>query len=149
MSKPRTLADPRIELLPGQLRPVAEICGFDGVMRLLEHFAGQEIYVAAPHNAESSKIGQKCGPLVARALGEVYANRSIGRRIRIPLAKGLSTDAKHKAIMKDPRQANAIARELGMHVDSVHRIRAGRGRVHRQGARMDERQGALFPERTR
>lgn len=148
MSKPRTPADPRIELLPGQLRPVAELCGFDGVTRLLEHFAGQEIYVAAPQNAARSKIGLKCGPQVARALGEVYGSPK-GRRMRIPLAKGLSTDTKHRVILNDGRAANAIARDLGMHVDSVHRIRAGRGRSHRQASPADERQGALFPGRTK
>lgn len=139
MAKPRTPVDPRIELLPGQLRPVAEICGFDGVTRLLEHFAGQEVYVAAPENAATSKIGKACGPQVARALGEIYASPK-GRRMRIPLAKSLSTDAKHRAIMKDTRSANAIARDLGMHVDSVHRVRAGRGKVRRT----DSRQGGLF-----
>lgn len=147
MAKPRPPGDPRIELLPGQLRPVAEICGFDGVTRLLEHFAGQEIYVAAPENAAKSKIGQACGPQVARALGEVFGSPK-GRRMRIPLAKGLSTDAKHQAIMRDKRNANAIARDLGMHVDSVHRIRGGRGRVQRPPIAQDERQGALFPKRT-
>lgn len=140
MSKPRTPVDPRIELLPGQLRPVAEICGFDGVTRLLEHFAGQEIYVAAPENAANSKIGKACGPQVARALGEIYASPK-GRRMRIPLAKSLSTEAKHRAIMNDTRSANAVASDLGMHVDSVHRIRAGRGKAPR---RIDNRQGGLF-----
>ncbi|MFN4017114.1 MAG: hypothetical protein ACK4JB_17380 [Reyranella sp.] len=140
MAKPRPPGDPRIAQLPGQLRPVAELCGFDGVTRLLEHFAGQEIYVAAPENAARSKIGQACGPQVARALGEVYGSPK-GRRMRIPLAKGLSTDAKHQAIMSDRRSANAVARDLGMHVDSVHRIRAGRGKAPR---RTDTRQGGLF-----
>lgn len=148
MAKARTPADPRIERLPGQLRPVAEICGFDGVLRLLEQFAGQEIYVAAPQNAAQSKIGQKCGPQVARALGEVYGSPK-GRRMRIPLAKGLSVDAKHRIIMNDGRGANAVAHDLGMHVDSVHRIRAGRGRVRRQAAPTEERQGALFPGRAK
>lgn len=141
MAKPRPPGDPRIELLPGQLRPVAEICGFDGVTRLLEHFAGQEIYVATVANAGKSKIALKCGPLVARAVSEALAGHKTGRRVRIPLAKGLSTDAKHQAIMRDKRKANAIARDLGMHVDSVHRIRAGRGKAQK---RNDDRQGGLF-----
>lgn len=137
--------DPRIELLPGQLKPVAEICGFDGVRRLLEHFAGQEVYIASEDNSARSKIGQRCGPLVARALAEIYG----GKRMRIPLAKGLSTDAKHRAITADKRKANTIAWELGMHVDSVHRIRAGRGSTRRSPAVPDQRQGALFPQRTK
>lgn len=137
--------DPRIELLPGQLRPVAEICGFDGVKRLLEHFAGQEVYVASEANSANSKIGQRCGPGVARALAEIYG----GKRMRIPLAKGLSTAAKHRSITTDKRHANTVARELGMHVDSVHRIRAGRGRRGRPPVAPDQRQGALFPQRTR
>jgi hypothetical protein len=131
-------SDPRIDLLPGQLRPVAEICGVDGVNRLLEHFAGQEVYVGSPANAATSKIGRACGPGVARALAELYQ----GRRIRVPLAQGMRTEAKHRAICADGRRANAIAKELGMHVDSVHRIRAGRGR--RPSPAPDLRQGSLF-----
>jgi len=138
-------ADPRIELLPGQLKPVAEICGFDGVKRLLEHFAGQEVYVANEANSATSKIGRQCGPGVARALSEIYG----GKRMRIPLAKGLSTAAKHRSITTDKRVANSVARELGMHVDSVHRIRAGRGTRRRPSAAPDQRQGALFPSRAK
>lgn len=145
MSKPKAASDPRIELLPGQLRPVAQLAGFDGVMRLLEAFAGQEIYVAMPAASGISKIGRACGPLLARAMGEIYG----GRRLRIPLAKGLKTESKHRAIAEDRRTANAVARDLGMHVDSVHRIRAGRGRVRRPPAVPDERQGALFPQRAK
>jgi hypothetical protein len=141
MPKPST--DPRIDLLPGQLRPVAEIVGVDGVNRLLDHFAGQEIYVGSPARAASSKIGLACGPGVARALSEFYE----GRRIRIPLAQNLRTEAKHRAICADRRTANAVAKELGMHVDSVHRIRAGRGR--RAEAAPDQRQQQLFPVRPR
>jgi hypothetical protein len=140
-----TAADPRIELLPGQLKPVAEICGFDGVKRLLEHFAGQEVYVANEANSATSKIGRQCGPGVARALSEIYG----GKRMRIPLAKGLSTAAKHRSITTDKRVANSVARELGMHVDSVHRIRAGRGSRRRGPAAPDQRQGALFPQRAK
>lgn len=134
---PLSKRDPRIDLLPGQLRPVAEICGFDGVERLLEHFAGQEVYVGMPDNAARGKIGTSCGAGVARALGEIYG----GRRIRIPLAKSLSTAAKHRAIVADTRVANKVARDLGMHVDSVHRIRAGRGR---RPSSIDKRQGRLL-----
>ena len=137
--------DPRIDLLPGTLKPVAEICGFDGVQRLLEHFAGQEVFVASVANSAKSKIGQRCGPKVAHALAEIYGRS----RIRIPLAKSLSTDAKHRAITKDKRKANAVAWELGMHVDSVHRIRAGRGSTRRPSAAPDQRQGALFPQRAK
>jgi hypothetical protein len=136
--------DPRIERLPGKLKPMAEICGFEGVMRLLEHFAGQEVYVPSVSGSHRSKIAKLCGPGVARAFAQVMEST---RSVRVPLAEGLRTEAKHKAIMRDRRTANAIAAELNMHVDSVHRIRAGRGAKHKvQGAdrRRDDRQSELF-----
>jgi|GEM_PF-5839660 len=139
MATPRVFRDPRIDRLPGQLKPVAEICGYDGVMRLLEHYAGQEVYIPAIARSHRTKIAKLCGPGVALAVAKALGGT---RSVRIPLAEGLRTEAKHRAINADRRKANAVARELGMHVDSVHRIRAGRGAKHR--VPRESRQPGLF-----
>ncbi len=142
----RKQIDPRIERLPGKLKPMAEICGFEGVMRLLDHFAGQEVYVPSVRGSHRSKIAKLCGPGVSRAFAQVMGST---RSVRVPLAEGLRTEAKHKAIMRDKRTANEIAGELGMHVDSVHRIRAGRGskqKVSRADRRRDDRQAEMFSQ---
>lgn len=145
MATPRVFRDPRIDRLPGQLKPVAEICGYDGVMRLLEYYAGQEVYVPTVARAGRTKMAQLCGPGVAKALSQIYGRNA--RTIKIPLAEGLRTEAKHRAINADRRKANAVARELGMHVDSVHRIRAGRGAKHRVSR--ETRQPGLFDQGTK
>lgn len=112
--------DPRFELLPGQLRPVAELCGVDGVELLVEHFGGTRLYVR--RDVDSPEIAEKCGPRVAAALREYYG----GDYVVLPLARALETARKHQAIRSDPRPANAVARELRMSVNSVHRIRGKR-----------------------
>ncbi len=144
MSTSRVIRDPRIDRLPGRLKPVAEICGYDGVMRLLEHYAGQEVHVPTEARAPKSKLARVCGPGVAMALAKTLG---AARSVRIPLAEGLRTEAKHRAIMTDRRKAGPVAQELGMHVDSVHRIRAGRGAKHR--VPREDRQPSLFDPRTK
>ena len=120
MAKPRPAHDPRIELLPGQLRPVAMLAGVDGVELLVEHFGGQRLYV--PRVVPSAAVAHKCGEAVARALHECYG----GDYIVVPLARVLATARKHAAIRADGRAAGEIAREWKMSVNSVHRIRGDR-----------------------
>lgn len=117
MPKPSLPADPRIELLPGQLRPVAEICGFDQVEALVEHFGGMRLYV--PSVAVSAAVARKCGTAVASALHRIYG----GDYVVVPLARSLATARKHNAIKSDRRPASEIARAWHMSVNSVYRIR--------------------------
>jgi hypothetical protein len=117
MAKPQPATDPRIELLPGQLRPVAELAGFDGVELLIEHFGGQRLYV--PRVVPSAAVAQKCGAGVASALHKNYG----GDYVVVPLARALATARKHDAIRKDKRPASEVAREWRMSVNSIYRIR--------------------------
>ncbi len=109
--------DPRVALLPGQLRPVAEICGFDAVERLIAKFGGRRVYV--PKIAASAYVGEQCGIEVAEALRRCYG----GEYVVVPLARALATARKHADIRNDPRPASDVARAFRMSVNSVHRIR--------------------------
>ena len=120
MAKPKPVPDPRVELLPGQLRPIAELAGFDGVELLVSHFGGQRLYV--PRVVASAAVAHKCGPEIARALHQCYG----GDYVVVPLARALATARKHAAIRADSRPAREIAREWKMSVNSVHRIRGDR-----------------------
>lgn len=120
MSKPTRTTDSRIELLPGQLRPVAALAGFEAVERLIEHFGGQRLYV--PRVVRSAAVAHKCGDKIASALHQCYG----GDYVVIPLAKALATARKHAAIRADERPAGVVAREWRMSVNSVHRIRGDR-----------------------
>ncbi len=122
MSKPRIPADPRIELLPGQLRPVAEICGFDGVERLIEAFGGMRLYVASPGNGGRGEVARRCGSEVADALSRCFG----GEYLVVPLARTLKAAQRREEIRNDPRDANEVARAYGMSVGSVYRLRGGR-----------------------
>jgi hypothetical protein len=114
---PKADLDPRIAFLPGQLRPVAELCGFDEVETLIEHFGGMRVYV--PSVVVSAAIARKCGAGVAGALRQCYG----GDYVVVPLARTLAKARKHDAIRRDTRPASVIAREWRMSVNSVYRIR--------------------------
>lgn len=129
MSKP----DPRIELLPGQLKPVAEICGVDAIEKLIEEFGGRRLYV--PKAAVSMTIVDRCGRELADALRECYG----GDYIVVPLARHLATTRKHEAIRRDPRSAAEVAREWKMSVISVYRIRGEKAAAKAAPARQPGR----------
>jgi hypothetical protein len=112
--------DPRIELLPGAIRPVAEICGFDHVERLIETLGGTRIYV--PRDNVSAVVVQRCGADVARALSRCYG----GEYIVLPLARTLKAARRRAAIRNDARSANEIALAYGISVGSVYRMRGAR-----------------------
>lgn len=112
-----TRPDPRIDLLPGAIRPVAEICGFDGVEKLIEVFGGMRLYV--PRAGLAMAVASRCGTAVAEALSQCYG----GDYVVLPLAHSLATARKHAAIRNDTRSARVIAREWKMSVNSIYRIR--------------------------
>jgi len=112
--------DPRIELLPGTLRPIAERVGIEPVDKLLARYGGQRIYI--PLGAERSEIAELCGHDLAAALAAAFG----GRMLKVPRGEHLSTRRKHQMIRDDKRTANEIAAAWGMHVDSIHRIRGRR-----------------------
>lgn len=109
--------DPRIELLPGTLRPIAERVGVEAVDKLLARYGGQRIYI--PLGAARSEIAELCGDALAEALAQAYG----GRMLKVPVGEHLDTRRKHQLIRDDPRPANEVAASWGMHVDSIHRIR--------------------------
>ena len=117
--------DPRIELLPGTLRPMAERVGVEPVEKLLVRYGGQRIYI--PLGAQRSEIAELCGERLAEALATAYG----GRMFKVPVGEHLTTQRKHQMIRDDPRPANQVAAAFGMHVDSIHRIR-GRAPDDRQ-----------------
>ena len=117
--------DPRIELLPGTLRPIAERVGVEAVEKLLARYGGQRIYI--PLGTQRSEIAELCGEKLAEALGAAYG----GRMFKVPIGEHLDTRRKHQMIRDDKRPANQVAASWGMHVDSIHRIR-GRAPDDRQ-----------------
>ena len=143
MSK-TAVPDERIELLPGAIRPVAELAGFEAVERLIEVYGGTRLYI--PSTVVSQAIVQSCGKPVAEALHQCFG----GDYVVLPLAKRLATARKHAAIRADKRDAGEIARDYKMSVNSVHRIRGLAGepvKVAPKGARrptVDARQADLL-----
>jgi hypothetical protein len=121
-------ADPRIGRLPDVVRPLAAMVGYDQVERLLVEFGGQQIYIPSRPLARQ-QLWRRCGPELAHAMAQLFGRTTL----KVPLGRGLRTRAKHQAICKDPRSANQVAADYGMHVDSVHRIRAGRPADPKQG----------------
>lgn len=115
-----TRPDPRIDLLPGAIRPVAEICGFEGVERLIEAFGGTRLYV--PRAGVSIAVASRCGAPVAEALSQCYG----GEYVVLPVARTLKAAQRRDAISNDKRPANEIAREHGISVGSVYRLRGKR-----------------------
>lgn len=116
MSKPAAI-DERIKLLPGAIRPVAELAGFEAVEKLIEVYGGTRLYI--PSTVVSAAIVHQCGRPVAEALHRTFGDDYVV----LPLAKALATARKHAAICADGRPAAELARELKMSVNSIHRIR--------------------------
>lgn len=110
-------SDPRIALLPGAIRPVAETCGFDQVVGLIEAFGGMRLYV--PAGGVSRAIAARCGEPVAEALRLHFG----GDYVVLPVARKLAVARKHAAIRADKRPAAEVARAHRMSVNSIHRIR--------------------------
>lgn len=119
MAKP---VDSRIALLPGAIRPVAELCGFDGVERLIEAFGGTRIYVPSLGNAGRGEVARRCGADVAAALSRCFG----GEYVVLPIARTLKAARRRAEIRNDPRDANEIARAYGMSVGSIYRLRGRR-----------------------
>lgn len=116
----RPARDPRIELLPGVLRPIAERVGIEPVEKLLDVYGGQRRYI--PTEPKGSDIAELCGDELAAALAAAYG----GRMFKVPVGEHLSTRRKHQLIRDDKRPANVVAAAWRMHVDSIHRIRAAK-----------------------
>ncbi|MCA0303497.1 MAG: hypothetical protein LCH95_13930 [Proteobacteria bacterium] len=112
--------DPRIELLPGAMRPVAELSSFEDVVCLLEAFGGTRLYVS--HQTPMVDVRRRCGERLVEALRANFA----GDYVTLPRARRLQAELRRVAIRADRRPANQIAREYGISVDSVYRIRGGR-----------------------
>jgi hypothetical protein len=129
MAKPSHADDALIELLPGQLRPVAEICGFEAIEALIKVYGGQRLYV--PKVAVSQAIVHQCGRPVAAALHHCYG----GEYVVVPLARALAVARKHQAIRKDQRAASEVARDWKMSVNSVHRIRGEKAKAPKRAVR--------------
>lgn len=110
-------SDPRIQLLPGTLRPVAERCGFDAVEKLIEVYGGTRLYV--PAVAVSTAIARQCGEAVAEALRREFG----GDYAVLPRARTLQALKRREAIRNDTRPANEIAREHEITVGAVYRLR--------------------------
>lgn len=115
-----TRPDPRIDLLPGAIRPVAEICGFDDVEKLIEAFGGMRLYV--PRAGVLMSVASRCGAAVAEALSQCYG----GECVVLPVARTLKAAQRRAMISSDTRNANEIAREHGISVGSVYRLRGKR-----------------------
>lgn len=117
---PKPSPDPRIQLLPGTLRPVAEACGFEAVERLIEVYGGTRLYV--PAGAVSAAIAGQCGQAVAEALRREFG----GDYAVLPRARTLQAAKRREQVRKDDRPANVIARELGITAGAVYRMRGDR-----------------------
>lgn len=118
MAKPP--ADPRLSLLPGTIRPLAEECGFEAVEKLVAAFGGTRLYV--PESAVSAAIAGQAGRPIAEALRRHFG----GGHVVLPRNRILQAAKRREAIRNDDRPANVIAREHGITVGAVYRMRGNR-----------------------
>lgn len=119
----------RSSSIPDRLRPYAVLAGPDAALKLLRHFGGTAIYVPSMDRVESSVLRRRLSARAIRALTVIFGQG----RLKIPTDRTRRVTKKHDAILADPRPATVVARELGMHEDSITRIRRGGGRRGRRG----------------
>jgi hypothetical protein len=124
-----------LHLLPPKLREIAEYCGIETAMLLLEHAGGGHVKVPLPENLHGlHQLVEWLGAERARA----FCDNFCGETIQIPLAKAAIRVVRNKKI-REERQAGAslftLARRYGM---------TERGILKIVGHEKDDRQFDLF-----
>jgi hypothetical protein len=124
-------ADPRLELLVGIARELAEVSDYDAAVRLMTAFGGQRIFVPARIRPKS-RLYQVLGPHAAQELAKLIA--PLGKDIDVPLGGLINARARRRALANlvaaqeqlppaERRSKNQIAAEMGIHYKTVQKAR--------------------------
>lgn len=109
MSAPDPRPDPRIALLRGAARALAEELGFEAAEKLMHHFGGLQVTVPMKprkHSPLLLVLGREAAAVLSRLYG--------GSNIDVPVALGrrMETAARMRAIQEHPGSHNQVAREF-------------------------------------
>ncbi|WP_153116044.1 Mor transcription activator family protein [Rhodocyclus tenuis] len=107
-----------LDLLPGELRAIAEIIGIPAALRLVEARGGRRIYFPAGVDADHQLV-KLIGQAPAEALCQAYA----GERLEIPRALGYVRAVRNAHIMQSRAQGISQSALAGEHQLSERHIR--------------------------
>lgn len=114
--------DPRIALLHGPARGLAEELGFEAAELLMRHFGGMRVSVPAKPRPRSPLM-EKLGPEIAAVLSRLYGVSEI--EVPMPLGRRMEAAARMRAIQEHPGSHNQVAREFGCTRRWVRMVRKG------------------------
>lgn len=101
--------DPRISMLRGAARTLAEELGFEAAELLMRHFGGMQITVPS-RLRKTSPLLRLLGREIATAMCRLYGGGQID--VPIPLGKRMEAAARMRAIQEHPGSHNQVAREF-------------------------------------
>ena len=101
--------DPRITLLRGAARALAEEMDFDAAEKLMRHFGGMQVTVPMKPRPRSP-LTQLLGKEISAAMSRLYG----GGQIEVPVALGkrMEAAARFRAIQEHAGSHNQVAREF-------------------------------------
>lgn len=123
MTAPEPQPDPRIALLRGAARALAEELGFEAAEKLMHHFGGMQVTVPVRPRKRSPLL-LMLGREVAAVLSRLYG----GSNIDVPMALGrrMEAAARMRAIQEHPGSHNQVAREFSCTRRWVRMVRKAR-----------------------
>lgn len=116
--------DPRISLLHGAARVVADELGYDHGVELMIHFGGMQLSIPR-RPMPRWQIWQKLGPETAKLLSRLYG----GDKVEVPVANMLTRRQRIRAIAEHDGSHNETAHAFGVSRRWVKMVR----RAKKQG----------------
>jgi len=116
--------DPRISLLQGAARVVADTLGYDQGVALMIHFGGMQLSIPR-RPMPRWQVWQKLGPETAKTLSRLYG----GDKVEVPVANMLTRRERIRAIAEHGGSHNETAHAFGVSRRWVKMVR----RAKRQG----------------
>lgn len=108
---------------PQEIKPFVDLIGIEGTVLILEHYAGQRIYIPRDP-AELSEMAKAVGLEIAQALASAYG----GIYIILPFAR------KWRALIYKKRGLSyrEMAKRLGCRENYIHRVLQQNGATQAQ-----------------
>lgn len=103
-------SDPRIALLRGAARALAEELDFEAAELLMRHFGGMQITVPI-RPRKASPLLRLLGREVATVMSRLYGGEQID--VPMPLGRRMEAAARMRAIQEHPGSHNQAARDFG------------------------------------
>lgn len=101
--------DPRISMLRGAARALAEELGFEAAELLMRHFGGMQITVPI-RPRKTSPLLNLLGREIATAMSRLYGGGQVD--VPMPLGRRMEAAARMRAIQEHPGSHNQVAREF-------------------------------------